>query len=449
MLKLGLGQRGAVYPMVIVALMALMGMAALSVDVGTTVLAKQQLQAAADAAALAGVGILQTDLDPELAAFTAVDTAAGNGVAGRPLTLDPDVDIVVGAWNDAARQIEPFDSSGGMLSVPDGVVAVEVTARRTADAPDGPIPLHFARVLGIDSASISASATAGLTIAKRDRPPVEAVIVQDQSGSFEQAFPYARAANLQFIDFMRECHSEGDLTAIVGFGYHPNAEVPPSSTAKRRDTWLFHNRPLHSNEDSPEGADATAAYIEGMATVPFYEYPDYHCYTSLYTGLLMAVLHFAEPTARQTAWANFENSLFSSGTFRNIGWWRQNYYSSLKTKMAPLFQQGFANPNAEHVIVLVSDGMPWYHGNSFPDTRSQDLCTYIADQAAAMGIRIHTVTLDLSSAPADGSKGADSTYNASLVRNGGYAFYTYEPERLRNLLVGVGQIEVGQAHLVN
>lgn len=443
------GTRGAVYPMVALALVALVGMAALTVDVGVMIIARQQLQAAVDAAALAGVSSLQTELNPEQAAIVARETAAMNPVLGDGLTLDMNVDVTIGAYIEATGEIVPFDRSGGVISVPEGMVAVRVRGRRTTDAPDGPVPLHFARVLGREAANVTAESTAGLTISKRQRPPVEAVIVQDQSGSFEDEFPYARAADQQFVNFMAECYAPGDRTGVVGFTYHPNATVPPANSLKKRDTWLYHNYALTSNDPTdPNGKNQTYNYIGSMATVPFNAYPDGSAYTNLYTGLLMAVLQFAPPAKRETAWNNFINSLYYNGTFRNIGWWRRNNYTSLKSKMAPLFNQGFQNPDSAHVIVLVSDGMPWYHENSYPDTRSQDLCRYIADQAAARGIRIHTVTLDQSTKPPDGSAGSDSQFNASLTRNGGYAFYTYEAQKLANLLVGVGQVEVGQAHLI-
>lgn len=439
------GRKGQVYAVVAVSLVVLLAMAALTMDVGVMAVSKQQLQAAADAGALAGVAMLQRTFDVDLATQAAIEAAGANAVLGNDVDVDAETDVVIGAWTEDG-EIVPFDESGGVISVPDGPVAVQVTVRRTEDSPDGPISLQFARIFGIDHIELSASATAGLTISHQPRTPVEVVIVQDQSGSFEDEFPYAREGDVQLIDFLKNCYLDGDRAGIVGFGYHPYHAY--STHPSRRDTWYFHDYALSSTEDSEDGAQATMDYISNMETVPYYRWPQRYCGTNLYTGLLLATLSFASPQAKQDTWDAFVDSLYYNGSFRDIGWWRRYYYSTLKQKMAPIFQQGFANPNARHVVVLVSDGMPWYHGNSFPDWRSKELCQYIADQMAEIGIKIHTVTLCQNDEPPDGNKGADGEYNASLVRNDGFAFYTYDAERLSNLLVGVGQVEVGQARLI-
>lgn len=439
-------RRANVAVMVAIALPVLVGAAALTVDVGVMAVAKSQLQCAADAAALAGVVMLQTSLDPAVAREAALETAASNVVVGNPLTLDPNVDVVCGAYMAETKEIIPFDESSGVVAVPDGPVALRVTARRTTGSPDGPVALHFARALGLEQVEMTAVATAGLTISKKARPCVEAVIVQDQSGSFEDEFAQAREANVEFLNFMTQCFTEGDSTGIVGFGYHPNHQNTSSPT--RRDTNVFHNYPLHTNEDTDGGVTVLQDYIAAMPTVVYYKTPEGHCYTNLYTGLLRATLAFVDPTAAETAWNSFLASLYNGSTFYNIGYWQRNNPAALRTKMAPLFQMGFRNPDAEHVVILVSDGMPWYHQNNFPDTYSQQLCRYIADQMALAGIRIHTVSLCQNDRPGDGSMGSDAAFTASLCRNGGYPFYTYDAVKLSSLLVGVGQVEVGQAKLI-
>jgi hypothetical protein len=491
----GTKRKGAVYATVLLGLLALMGMTALAVDVGIMTVAKQQLQAAADAAALAGVVSLQSNLDTDIAASVAIATAAANRCMGTSVTLDPDVDIAMGAWDDETGELIPFDTSSGATIVPDGVVAVQVTARRTDDSPDGPIQLQFARALGKESVGMQASSTGGLTVAQRERPAVEAQIVQDQSGSFADEFPFARTADQEFVEFMGECNASGDKVGITGFGYHSqaskhlaNGALNPDYLAKQRDTWTFHNYGLHDMSEGMAGRDAVSNYIGNMATVAYNAAPNYNCWTNLYAGLIKAGLQFFYDTgnatqlaAMQAKIATFEaflQTFTQSRTYydtylrknvtetikTDIGWWNNHtkitasgaYYNQyrdtvLKTKINDLLSSAvpFANPDAEHVVVLVSDGMPWYAANGFPDTKSQAISTYIVDRLAARGVRVHTVTLDQSDEPGDGSAGSDTQFNASLVRNGGYAFYTYDAERLSNLLVGVGQVEVGQAHLMN
>jgi uncharacterized membrane protein len=67
-------QRGQILPIVAVALVALLGICAFSIDVGYAYYAKRQLQAATDAAALAGAQDLPN-------AVTAVSTATSTAPA--------------------------------------------------------------------------------------------------------------------------------------------------------------------------------------------------------------------------------------------------------------------------------------------------------------------------------------------------------------------------------
>lgn len=168
-------RQGVIMPLVAVALVSLLGAAALTIDIGLVLIAKQQLQRTADAAALAGVAILQVSLDPQSAVDVAVATAADNPVLGAPMTLDPAVDVVTGAYDAQTGELVPFQSSGGVMSVSGGVVAVRVTARRTVDSPDGPVVMRLARILGHEFAEVTAHATAGYATSDRPRQAVELV----------------------------------------------------------------------------------------------------------------------------------------------------------------------------------------------------------------------------------------------------------------------------------
>lgn len=497
-------RRGAVIATVLFSVAVLLGMAALCIDYGVAALAKQQLQNAVDAAALAAVSTLQMSLDPVAAVDAAVATAQANRVWDGNLTLDPDTDIVVGAWDDDNHVIYPFEVSGGVISVPDGTVAVQVVGRRTEDAADGPIHLYFAKVLGIETVNLTARATATLTVSRNPRPPVEVMLAQDQSGSFEDEFPYARTGNVEFIDFMRDCFADGDRVGICGFGQHAIHEFMDNRS--RMDTNLFHDvHPTDEYETAKyeigpdEYSDPLSDYVAAMPTIPYSGSPQGNSWTNMYTGLLRAGVGFAEASDAQARWQEFidhfyadkwwetasSTTCYSKGTYnqwepyrsvnaskytqvkwfdgkkygrrnttlwvrKDIGWyWKKGtttQKNQLKAWIDELLDYDFANGDAEHVVVLVSDGMPWWGGGSAGDSSIKALGTYIADKLAEKGIRIHTVTLDQGTA--SGDMGADSEYNASLCRNGGYAFYTYDAARLKTLMVGVGQVEVGQSHLM-
>ena len=145
------------------------GVAALAVDTGLMFSARQELQSAADAAALAaasqlgGIGDVQARATAEARRY-----ANANRVMGEDSDLI-DADVVFGhaSLNGSKYQfqenVEPND-------------AVRVTVRRDQTAQDGPVSLLFAKVFGKTGANISASATAMLV-------PRDISIVIDLSAS--------------------------------------------------------------------------------------------------------------------------------------------------------------------------------------------------------------------------------------------------------------------------
>lgn len=125
-------QKGAATIMVAVLMVALMGCAALAVDVGAMYAEKAQLQNGADAAALAIGGDCAK-------ATCGNSTATGDSFANRNA-------------NDG--------SSGANVTFPtSSSVRVVTKARASGSTTDG-FSLFFARVLGIDSAQIPATAVA-------------------------------------------------------------------------------------------------------------------------------------------------------------------------------------------------------------------------------------------------------------------------------------------------
>jgi Flp pilus assembly protein TadG len=165
--------------MIIVALIltVLLGFIALAVDVGYLYSTKNELQDIADAGALAGARMLgrlyecngDTVNCPRAMAYSAqltysadvsaikgavINVAAQNQAGGLSNISINDADIIIGNWNYTSHTIDPVTNTS-----PD---AVGVTARRDGSA-NGPVTTFFARIFGMDTASISATATAALT----------------------------------------------------------------------------------------------------------------------------------------------------------------------------------------------------------------------------------------------------------------------------------------------
>ena len=165
------GERGVAVIYVAILLVVLLGVTALAVDVGYMMVVRNQLQNAADAAALAAARKLGAIYEPMTYAqqqsyvctptdlSSVAQAIALENVAGLESVKVLAPDVIIGQWDSTAHTLTPtYDR-------PD---AVQVTARRDDTVPDGPIPRIFGvvfRALGnaAGGISISATATAALT----------------------------------------------------------------------------------------------------------------------------------------------------------------------------------------------------------------------------------------------------------------------------------------------
>jgi Flp pilus assembly protein TadG len=160
--------RGAVAVMVALMLTVLLAMGAAAIDIGHALVARNELQNAADAAALAGAralgivyeGMSSTSMGTYILTAgarstivaAAQTTGAQNSAAGVNVTVNS-ADIQVGLWNSTARTFAPSSNQPR---------AVRVTTRRDGAA-NGPISTFLATVVGLTSVNVNAVATAQLS----------------------------------------------------------------------------------------------------------------------------------------------------------------------------------------------------------------------------------------------------------------------------------------------
>ncbi|NNE97249.1 MAG: hypothetical protein HKN24_14610 [Acidimicrobiales bacterium] len=142
-------ERGATMVIVAGAMVALIAMAALSIDVGHMFVVRRDLQRAADAAALAAVYEIPTPANvvPTAQSYS-VDNHPGHG------TLVQSSDVSIGHWDSGT---DTFTAGG----VPAN--AVEVTAHRSASL-GNPVQHWFAPVIGLNESDISATGIAVRTV---------------------------------------------------------------------------------------------------------------------------------------------------------------------------------------------------------------------------------------------------------------------------------------------
>lgn len=228
-------ERGAVAVMTAVFLVVLLAMAAAALDIGHALVARNELQNTADAAALAGtraLGVIYEDMTPAQQQTytltggdhaTIVDavqqTAVANSAAGVPITVDAS-DIAIGTWNTATRIHTPT------VNQPK---AVRVLARRDSTA-NGAISTFLANVVGLTSVSVSAVATADLTAVGQTAP-----------GQLDVPFGISTYYFTQF----------GCGDAIQ---FYPNNGTPQACSA-----W-------HTFDQSPANANTLRNIIDGLRT---------------------------------------------------------------------------------------------------------------------------------------------------------------------------------------
>ncbi len=165
-------KRGAMLVFVAFAIVILFVAAALAVDIAHMHMIRAELRTAADAAARAGAESLGRLQSPDLAIQAAIDVAAENQVAGKPLRLDT-TDVVLGR-NDANGS-GAFDFAAGQQPFN----AVHVVGRRQQGSLSGPVPLIFGPMFGRLNFEPVQVATAG----RLDR---DIALVLDVSGSMAE-----------------------------------------------------------------------------------------------------------------------------------------------------------------------------------------------------------------------------------------------------------------------
>ncbi len=158
---------GAVAVTVAIMIVVLLGFAALALDISNAMIARNELQNAADAGALAGarqLGVIYQALpqgtpytgyvlsDPS-AVISAVTGVALQNQARQVLLSINTADIVIGVWDSTSRTLTPGNV---------GPTGVRVTARRDPSS-NGAVATWLAGILGINSMSVTAMGTAALT----------------------------------------------------------------------------------------------------------------------------------------------------------------------------------------------------------------------------------------------------------------------------------------------
>jgi Flp pilus assembly protein TadG len=410
-------ERGSVLVVVAVALLMLIGVAALVIDLGVLYAAAQQAQHAADVAALAGAGRLRAGMNPTDAANEAIAVAAQNKILGSAVSLSSS-DVVVGAWDAASKQVVAWSSTAT-------AVAVQVTVRRTPSSPNGPVPTFFAQVMGVPSMSVTRASTAGLFVNQRPRNAISLMIVQDGSSSFQSAWTKAINADTGLLNLINGVSMSGDAAGMVTF----NAALS-RSYLQSAGLWSYYNGTPYNTG---------LKYTTNTSGVPVKTTVTGVSSPSGLVRQLSGALTGFDPSDHTSLVTEMSNA---SQLLRNgNAWGDTDTGAGIEYATASLTARTGAPAGTDKVIVVVSDGMPHSVDGSAQTAAFQNHARSAADAAAAAGVRIHVVTLE-------GSDGVNYAFNESLVRNGGYALRAANADRLFEMLISVGAIEIGRPTLL-
>lgn len=234
-------RRGAIVVMTGIFIVALMVMAAISVDASRIFAAKNELQTASDAAALAAaVQLLGTD------SGGAVDTARAyarrNRVENR---LIDSVAITYGVWRPATRD---FIANGNPVD------AVRVTTRHN-------LPLSLARVFGDSTVSVSSTAVAWTSAPVSESRCATPIALP--YGHLLRVLGYAPWTNMDLTDddIRRLRERAGRDTVFFHYGHRQEGPTDPDiddddeyfpvdiDSTWQRDDPATHDRPALSGSD--------------------------------------------------------------------------------------------------------------------------------------------------------------------------------------------------------
>ncbi|MCF8032502.1 MAG: hypothetical protein K9K66_08325 [Desulfarculaceae bacterium] len=159
------GSGGAMAAMAAFMLTAMLGLTGAAVDVGLIASTHNELQNAADAAALAGAGSMlaftpdgsQISAQTATGLSTAQQVSLANQASGVSLSLRPE-DVIIGFWD---LESDSFDSSKSGSGDPDDITGFRATLRRDALA-NGPLGTFFAGMVGYGQVELSATSIAYL-----------------------------------------------------------------------------------------------------------------------------------------------------------------------------------------------------------------------------------------------------------------------------------------------
>ncbi len=182
-------RQGAMMVLVAVLLVILFVAAAFAIDIAYMHATRAELRTATDAAARAASEALGRLQDTDAAIQAAIDIAAENRVANKPLELAR-ADIVLG--NHTILPDGSFQFNEGLQPF----TSIQVRGRRVEGSPSGPVPLFFGPLLGVTEFEPVQFATAS----RLDRDIALVLDVSGSMGNFGRFEALQNALNVFLVE---------------------------------------------------------------------------------------------------------------------------------------------------------------------------------------------------------------------------------------------------------
>ena len=344
------GERGQVLPMVAILMVGFFGMCGMVLDVGRVYVANRVLQAATDAAALAGAQSLPSNSASTVA--TTYSAVSGN--------LNANSGFGTVAITTSLGCLSALSAQGIACVAPANANAIQVKETATVNT-------YFARIFGTSSVSITATSTASMRGAITT--PYNVAIILDATGSMStndsgDCNATRMACELQgvrtLISDLSPCGSSESTCGTATNGSVANSvdNVSLFAFPNMTSTTVSNEYDCSSSTPSSEPYTYPSPTATSMSTMP---------YTSGSTTYQMTyqILGF-QSDYRTSDTSSSLNS--TSNTVRAVGGksgctgmsnpgGEGTYYAgALYAAQSALLAQQTANPGSQNVIILLSDG---------------------------------------------------------------------------------------------
>lgn len=368
-------QRGQVFPTVMLCISVLLGMAALSVDVGLAYVGARELQASTDAAALAAAQALPNSTASSVATSYSAVAGGKNVYANLP-------NVAMVAGYPKLTCLTTLTNQGIPCVAPANANAVVVSQQVQ-------VPLFFSRVFGVKTFTITSTATAAMRGAAV--APYNVMLLVDTTASMNSTDSNCGSTRIA-------CALSGVRTLLKSLSPCPAGltscgSVTSGNVANAVDTVGLMVFPgLTSTTQVKYEYDCTTSPLPTIAKYTASPLPTYQIipFSSDYRGsdtatALTATSNLALASQGVSTCPQGVSSVGGVGTF---------YAGAINAAQAALVTEAASRPNSQNVLILLSDGdASATSGNmsGYPTTQQCHQAITASQNAQAAGTRVYSV----------------------------------------------------------